>query len=308
MKHYKPEGVELLRCPTTNKHQTQAQDVYLYEGLPLQCIDTYGVFKNRQYGSVVSYDDDGVSIVVMDVIHQVPMKHFWAHWRVAYCTTLHSSQSITINEQLTIHEGPRMTQRMLYTAISRATRWEYVLFEVSNSGSSTSMTCVDEEDPEIKDYSQRTVGYIYHLVENDHVVYVGQTVNHERRFIQHKEKNYSNRNVYMVIVHEVRAFEDINELEKQEIDKFPADQLDNIRLNQCSISGHRTDTTVLVEAPAPVGCPMRGTFYYDPKETYAEFIWYMNGVRNKKRIKVSKTRAWTQVKSEIMEFAKTVYQ
>ena len=195
-----------------------------------------------------------------------------------------------------------MIKRDLYTAMTRATLWKHVLFHSSNIRSSSKITCAIERKPKIKDYSQRTVGYIYHLVENGRTVYVGQTVNHERRFAQHKEKNYKDRNVEMVIVHEVRMFENINELEKQEIDKFPADQLENIRLN------HAT-TTVLVEAPAPIERAVRGTFYYDPKETYAEYIWYIKGVRQpKKRIKVSKTRTWLQVKAEIMDFAKTVYQ
>jgi hypothetical protein len=271
----------------------------------MQCITTYQTFKNRQYAYVESFTESDVTLMVNDGdegrLTKIPMKQFWLHWRVAYCTTLHSSQSITINEPLTIHEASRMTRRMLYTAISRATRWEYVLINAGAFGSRlTSITCVDEEEPEIKDYSQRIVGYIYHLIENDRVVYVGQTVNHERRFAQHKEGNYKDRDVDMVIIHEVRAFEDIDELERQEIDKFPAADLNNIRLNQCS-------QTVLVAAAAPAERVERGSYHHDKIKNRIGYKYYVNGKEAKKWFSIGKHGSEAAARKAAKEFAKTVF-
>jgi ATP-dependent exoDNAse (exonuclease V) alpha subunit len=42
-------------------------------------------------------------------------------FRVAYCSTCHSSQGMTINEPYMIHEFERYSQNMTYVALSRAT-------------------------------------------------------------------------------------------------------------------------------------------------------------------------------------------
>ena len=42
-------------------------------------------------------------------------------FRVAYCSTYHSSQGLTINEPYMIHEFERHSQNMTYVALSEAT-------------------------------------------------------------------------------------------------------------------------------------------------------------------------------------------
>ena len=47
-------------------------------------------------------------------------------FRVAYATTCHSSQGLTINEGYLIHQWNRYTNKMKYVALSRATTYENI--------------------------------------------------------------------------------------------------------------------------------------------------------------------------------------
>ena len=47
-------------------------------------------------------------------------------FRVAYATTCHSSQGLTINEGYLIHQWGRYTNKMKYVALSRATTYENI--------------------------------------------------------------------------------------------------------------------------------------------------------------------------------------
>ena len=50
------------------------------------------------------------------------MMHFW----VAYATTCHSSQGLTIDKPYLIHQWNRYTNKMRYVALSRAVLYENI--------------------------------------------------------------------------------------------------------------------------------------------------------------------------------------
>ena len=52
---------------------------------------------------------------------KIKIQDFQKYFLVAYATTTHSSQGMTINEPYTIHEFDRMDQRLKYVALSRST-------------------------------------------------------------------------------------------------------------------------------------------------------------------------------------------
>ena len=47
-------------------------------------------------------------------------------FRVAFATTCHSSQGMTINEPYLIHQWNRYTNKMRYVSLSRATEYENI--------------------------------------------------------------------------------------------------------------------------------------------------------------------------------------
>jgi hypothetical protein len=51
---------------------------------------------------------------------------FQRFFRVAYATTCHSSQGMSIREQYLIHEWNRYTNKMRYVALSRSTTYEHI--------------------------------------------------------------------------------------------------------------------------------------------------------------------------------------
>ncbi len=57
---------------------------------------------------------------------KINIQDFQKYFLVAYATTTHSSQGMTINEPYTIHEWDRMDQRLKYVVLSRSTEHLYI--------------------------------------------------------------------------------------------------------------------------------------------------------------------------------------
>ena len=51
---------------------------------------------------------------------------FQRYFRVAFATTCHSSQGLSIREPYLIHQWKRYTNKMKYVALSRATTYEHI--------------------------------------------------------------------------------------------------------------------------------------------------------------------------------------
>ena len=51
---------------------------------------------------------------------------FQRHFRVAYATTCHSSQGLTVDKYYLIHQWNLYTNKMRYVALSRATEYENI--------------------------------------------------------------------------------------------------------------------------------------------------------------------------------------
>jgi ATP-dependent exoDNAse (exonuclease V) alpha subunit len=54
------------------------------------------------------------------------VKDFQKFFLVAYATTTHSAQGMSIGEPYTIHEWDRMDQRLKYVALSRSRDIKYI--------------------------------------------------------------------------------------------------------------------------------------------------------------------------------------
>ena len=109
-------------------YDDRSQAVILYESTPVISKvnnDELGLINNQRYiitdiGLVITVEDNLKNIIKINV------SDFQKYFLVAYATTTHSSQGMTINEPYTIHEWDRMDQRLRYVALSRSTALENI--------------------------------------------------------------------------------------------------------------------------------------------------------------------------------------
>ena len=110
-------------------YDDRSQAVMLYIGVPIISKVTneeLGVFNNQRYkitkldSFTITFEDD------LKHEFKVSVKDFQKFFLVAYATTTHSAQGMSIGEPYTIHEWDRMDQRLKYVALSRSRDIKYI--------------------------------------------------------------------------------------------------------------------------------------------------------------------------------------
>lgn len=110
------------------------QDIYIYKGLPIIAYKTkresskspFYWFNNESF-EVVEVDNINGFITIAtkrpdaDVNYIIDVETFNDYFIMAYCITVHKSQGDTIDGKFNIYEYGRMSEKMRYTAITRAT-------------------------------------------------------------------------------------------------------------------------------------------------------------------------------------------
>ena len=78
-------------------------------------------FKIKKLGvfTITIKDDKGNT-------REINNNDFQKYFMVAFASTVHSAQGMSIGQSYTIHEWDRMDQRMLYVALSRSRSLEYI--------------------------------------------------------------------------------------------------------------------------------------------------------------------------------------
>jgi ATP-dependent exoDNAse (exonuclease V) alpha subunit len=110
-------------------YDDRSQAVILYKGTPIISKVTNedpGVFNNQRY-KITNIDTFTITFED-DLKHEfkVSVKDFQKFFLVAYATTTHSAQGMSIGEPYTIHEWDRMDQRLKYVALSRSRDLKYI--------------------------------------------------------------------------------------------------------------------------------------------------------------------------------------
>lgn len=112
----------------TKDHLKQLQTLFLYPGLPLQCISKEYAnkfkleFLKRQFFIVKEVLDNSVIIVdEFDKEFTLTDEQLSILMIPAYCCTIHSIQGKTLNKPYTILEYQNMTLKQMYTSLTRAT-------------------------------------------------------------------------------------------------------------------------------------------------------------------------------------------
>jgi hypothetical protein len=118
-------GLELAALP----YDERSQAVILNKGVPIICKvnnEEMGFINNQRFkiikigGLTITIEDDKGN--KKEINHNDFQKYFL----VAYASTIHSSQGMSIDENYTIHEWDRLDQRLLYVALSRSREHSYI--------------------------------------------------------------------------------------------------------------------------------------------------------------------------------------
>ena len=188
---------------------------------------------------------------------------------------------------------------MLYTSISRATKWEYVGFNLPTK--ITGFGCATEHKKEIRDLGKRITNFIYHIIDqkDNRVVYVGLSIDPKRRFVEHKQGQFKDKDVSCKIVHKLSMFEDVNKIEREEIAKFT--NLLNIQHNK------RLQPSVIKQSTITFEREAKDTIYTNEKREMVVFIWFENNKRGEKSFKYGKKRTREQALEAANKFQREMY-
>lgn len=122
-------GVDGVKIPALEDDE-YTQDVYLSVGTPVMARE------NNKALDILNNEDFKVSsttchsVCLSNENRCVTVKHaeFQKLFCVAYAITVHKSQGATFNRPYAIYESRRFSKKMLYTALTRTTKQEYVNF------------------------------------------------------------------------------------------------------------------------------------------------------------------------------------
>jgi len=110
-------------------YDDRSQAVILNKGVPIISKvnnEDIGIFNNQRF-KIVKYD--AFTITIKDDFEnliKINIPDFQKFFLVAYATTTHSAQGMSIGKPYTIHEWDRMDQRLLYVSLSRSRAYEYI--------------------------------------------------------------------------------------------------------------------------------------------------------------------------------------
>ncbi len=126
---------------SANPDDTESQDIYLYEGLPVIATRTKRdkqegiVWANSEKYWVSGYDDKNIVLWTErpnengekeDHVVDVDIDEFRNNFYMNYCCTTHKMQGETLTDNFTIYDWDKMTTKLRYTALSRAKKPDQV--------------------------------------------------------------------------------------------------------------------------------------------------------------------------------------
>ena len=124
-------------------------------------------YLNSEEFVVKSFNKDKMRLEQTDTNNEIEVDlKFTSHFKPMYAMTVHKAQGMTINEPYSIYEYKRMKDDMLYVALTRTSKKEFVNF------------C---DIQVLKPY----VGFVYRYIHNGRS-YVGSTTDVKKRREEHK--------------------------------------------------------------------------------------------------------------------------
>jgi hypothetical protein len=186
-------GKDYLFIPE-NKAVNTSQDVYLSVGCSVVSITNEGGLHNRDRFIVEEWYDEKIICTGESGSVVILIEEFHYKFLVGYCNTIHSSQCMTIAEDIGLFELERYSRRMVYTAITRvknlkqiytAAEYNNMIFPVDDLGFKTIEMKADEP------------GFIYELYDGNTIYYVGicKDVEEMKLRMNSNSKNLLNRTI-----------------------------------------------------------------------------------------------------------------
>ena len=112
-----------------NINDTNSQDMKVFPNLPIICkvnLNEHDVVNNEQF--IVRKLDKFNNIIVSNEEKELKLsvKEFGEMMYPAYCITIHCSQGQSYDDSYTIHEWWRLTDKLKYVALTRATNKDLI--------------------------------------------------------------------------------------------------------------------------------------------------------------------------------------
>ena len=190
-------------------------EMKIYKGLPLLAKKTMFDLKNNEDFVVTEFDKDSITVESKRIEITFSIKKFKVLFRLAYAMTVHKVQGQTVDHPFSIYEAELFDKYLLYTAMSRTTKKEYINF-------------CDFKTVLMK-------GFIYMITNKiNHKIYIGSTFNYEQRMKEHMTstddwkklyndiKKYGKTNFEHKIIKEVYVEDEekLFEIEQTMLDKY----------------------------------------------------------------------------------------
>jgi predicted GIY-YIG superfamily endonuclease len=276
----------LIECNSKKLLRRGAQHILLTIGSPVQCVAKYQDVYNRQMFEVSAIDKTASTITLKDEDQEITVeaKLFHRYFRIAHAITVHSMQGSELNEAFGIYETEKFTQRMLYTSLSRATDLD--LIHVNQKITETRR----DTKPFIVELGKHIpVDYIYALVKDDKIKYIGHTTDTKIRLEQHQETKAQFMPFTMIKLRV--CYFNVLEHEKNYIEKYQANELWNVQHNTPKPQPKQTERTI-----KKINV---GSVYKDAKNN--KFVCkYYDHLKNKEIKKSFSINKYGEVKAEQM--------
>ena len=168
MKFYR--GDNYLTIPE-NKSVATSQEVYISVGCIIVSTKNEGDIHNRDRFTVLSWDDETIKCVDENSKeHSILIEDFHYKFLMGYCNTIHSSQCMTITENIGLFELERYSRRMVYTAVTRVKNLRQIFVPKIYNNMIFKLEDLDFKTVQMK---AEETGFIYELYDGDIIYYVG---------------------------------------------------------------------------------------------------------------------------------------
>jgi hypothetical protein len=182
---------DACRAAWAEEHGVELQKFGRFElapGMPMMVYydtDKTLSFYKTQIWHVKSVESDRVHLEKDGEERYLQAKQFNKLFDYAFCTTVHKVQSISIDQPFNIHEGHLMGKELVYTAISRGTKLDYVNIVTKQSRYAAAKRqeslVVKSKKPALE------TGRIYQINFSNGAKYIGQTqLSLEERLAEHR--------------------------------------------------------------------------------------------------------------------------
>ena len=309
-------------CLQHFKPETGVDELGYFKGLPLRAYDNEKPIYNGDKFTYDRYDSEKKMVYMIDkeqVEQSLELAQFHRIIEPAYCVTVHSLQGGKISEDFNIFECSKFSNKMIYTALTRAEKAEHIHID---GWPATGVFRRMRVQYKTTDCTKRLLdNYIYALAygsgKNQKIFYVGRTTNIEHRLAQHIAKIPTGKQkVYEYLRANALYGDPITIIELANCISQEAEWKEYQAIQIYRAAGHQLQNEYLMPTIEPPRIPynstppiiqlkLLGTIYHkveDENKGYYEFRIERNGKREVKKIRYSSRKPREVVEKEIYEY------